>query len=102
MAIMPHCVVCGFTGQMNVAGSVIFADYIEGWQEPRSADGYPILGWSNSLGVTAPPGVGLFCRDHLKRAEKLHRLSAAEAVERIRTGVDLGPLGRLRSLFRRN
>jgi hypothetical protein len=102
MAIMPHCVVCGFTGQSNVAGSVKFADYNEGWREPCSVDGYPIVGWSNSLGVTAPPGVGLFCRDHLKRAKKLQRLSAAEAVERIRTGADLRPLERLRSNFGRH
>ena len=100
MAIMPHCVVCGFSGGPNVAGSVEFADYVKGWQGPRSSDGAPIIGWSNSLGVTAPPGVGLFCRDHLKRAEKLRRLPAAEAVELLRTGADLGPLARLRSFFR--
>ena len=79
---------------MNVAGSVVFADYVDGWQEP------PTVGWSNSLGVTAPPGVGLFCRDHLRRAKRLRRLPSAEAVERMKIDADLGVLARLRRTFR--
>jgi hypothetical protein len=87
MAIMPHCVVCGFSGAAEVAGSVEFADYIPS-SPPSNADGIQVIGWSNSLGVTAPEGVGLFCREHLTRATKLRRLTAAEAVEAIRTGAD--------------
>jgi hypothetical protein len=82
MAIMPHCVVCGFHGRAPVAGSVTFADYSSSWQEP------PYVGWSNSLGVTAPEGIGLFCAEHLKRAEKLRHLSSAQAVELMTTGAD--------------
>jgi hypothetical protein len=101
MAIMPHCVVCGFSSGAEVAGSVEFADYHPGWQPPTNSDGYPRVGWSNSLGVTAPDGVGLFCRDHLKPAKKLRRLPADEAVARLRAGTDQTPgcLARLRHLF---
>jgi hypothetical protein len=101
MAIMPHCVVCGFSSGAEVAGSVEFADYHTGWQPPTNSDGYPLVGWSNSLGVTAPDGVGLFCRDHLKPAKKLRRLPADEAVARLRAGADHTPgcLARLRHLF---
>jgi hypothetical protein len=102
MAIMPHCVVCGFSSGAPVVGSVEFADYTPSWQPPRTADGGLVIGWSNSLGVTAPEGVGLFCRDHLKRAKKLRRLPATDAVEQIRTGADRtrGPVARLRHLIR--
>jgi hypothetical protein len=47
------------TGDMNRPGVA----------RPRSHDGRLIIGWMNSLGVTAPEGVGLFCREHLKRAK---------------------------------
>lgn len=53
MAIKPHCVVCGFDS--DAAGAVQFADYDSNWRPPY-------VGWSNSLGVTAPPGVRLFCQ----------------------------------------
>ncbi len=85
---MPHCVVCGYSGAAEVAGSVEFADYIPSWRPPCNADGTQIVGWSNSLGVTAPDGVGLFCRQHLARAKKLRQLPAAEAVQAISTGAD--------------
>jgi hypothetical protein len=103
MAIMPHCVVCGFSAGAEVAGSVEFADYSPSWRPPTNRDGIQVLGWSNSLGVTAPEGVGLFCRAHLKRAQKLRRLPAAPAVEQMRAGPDLarGPIARLRDLIRR-
>jgi len=84
MAMMPHCVVCGFSSGAEVAGSVKFADYNPDIGPPHNAEGYPLLGWTNSLGVTAPEGVGLFCGDHLKAAKKLRRLPADEAVERLR------------------
>jgi hypothetical protein len=97
MAIMPHCVVCGFDSGAEVAGSVEFADHNPGWQEP-TIDGNPVIGWSNSLGVTAPDGVGLFCRKHLKTARKLRRLPSAEAVALMSAG--RVPLKvRLRGLF---
>lgn len=98
MAIMPHCVVCGFNSGAEVAGSVEFADYHAGWQPP-TINGSPVIGWSNSLGVTAPDGVGLFCRDHLRRARKLRRLSSTAAVEQMTTGADRRPGARLRNLF---
>jgi hypothetical protein len=88
MAIMPHCVVCGFYSGAAVAGSVEFADYTPSWRPPTSTDGSPILGWSNSLGVTAPERVGLFCRRHLTRARKLRRLPSAEAIVRLRAETD--------------
>lgn len=94
MAIMPHCVVCGFSSGAQVAGDVAFADYDPGWREPRS------IGWSNSLGVTAPEGVGLFCREHLVRARRLRRLPSGRAVEMMRAGADRRPLVRFRNLFR--
>ncbi len=75
MAIKPHCVVCGFDS--DAAGSVYCADYPENWTEP------PVLGWSNELGVTAPPGVGLFCERHLAQAERLRHLESREAVRRL-------------------
>jgi hypothetical protein len=97
MAIMPHCVVCGFHSGAEVAGSVEFTDYNRGWQEP-TIDGNPVVGWSNSLGVTAPDGVGLFCAEHLKMARKLRRLPSSEAVALMSTG--RVPLrARLRGLF---
>jgi len=98
MAIMPHCVVCGFNSGAEVAGSVAFADAYPGWQPP-TINGNPVVGWSNSLGVTAPDGVGLFCQDHLKRAKRLRRLPSAEAVALMETGADRKPLARLRHLF---
>jgi hypothetical protein len=98
MAIMPHCVVCGFDSGAQVAGSVEFADHHAGWQPP-SINGRPVIGWSNSLGVTAPDGVGLFCRDHLKRAKRLRALTSTEAVERLRFGADRTPMARLRDLL---
>jgi hypothetical protein len=102
MAIMPHCVVCGFYSDAEVAGSVQFADYQRGWQAPTSSDGFPLVGWSNSLGVTAPEGVGLFCRDHLKAAKKLRRLPAEEAVARLsaRTNQPRGFLAWLHNILR--
>ena len=98
MAIRPHCVVCGFNSGAEVVGSVEFADCIAGWQPP-SINGSPVIGWSNSLGVTAAEGVGLFCRDHLKRAKKLRRFTSAEAVELMRTEADRRPLAWLRNLL---
>jgi hypothetical protein len=101
MAIMPHCVVCGFYGGAEVAGSVKFADHDRGWQPPTNRDGLPLVGWSNSLGVTAPEGVGLFCRDHLKAAKKLRRLRSDEAVARLSARADHpgGLRARLRNLL---
>jgi hypothetical protein len=81
MAIKPHCVVCGF--ESHAAGSVEFADYRPGWGQPTDPNGSPIIGWSNELGVTAPPGVALFCERHLSRARRLRCLSAAEAVRQL-------------------
>jgi hypothetical protein len=81
VAIKPHCVVCGFDS--DAAGGVEFADYSPGWREPMASDGSPIIGWSNELGVTAPPGVGLFCERHLRPARRLRRLPAKEAVRRL-------------------
>jgi hypothetical protein len=101
MAIMPHCVVCGYSTGTDVAGSVEFADYHPSWRPPFNSEGYPLLGWSNSLGVTAPDGVGLFCREHLPLAKKLRRLRADEAVARLRAGGHpAGILARLRNLLR--
>lgn len=99
MAIMPHCVVCGFYSGAEVAGSVDFADYHPGWQEP-TIDGNPVIGWSNSLGVTAPDGVGLFCARHLKQARRLRRLPSGEAVELMRAGGRVSLKERLRGLLR--
>jgi hypothetical protein len=101
MAIMPHCVVCGFSSGAEVVGTVEFADYT-GPSCRVNSDGSPAIGWCNSLGVTAPEGVGLFCRDHLKAAEKLRRLRSDEAVARLNARSE-GPGGfraRLRSLLR--
>lgn len=102
MAIMPHCVVCGFHSGSEVAGSVAFADSSPDWRPPTNADGFQVLGWSNSLGVTAPDGVGLFCQDHLAHAKRLRHLPSAEALERL--SAEVGPVGgllaRLRDLFR--
>jgi hypothetical protein len=53
MAIKPHCVVCG--SDSEGMGSVEFADHTGGWQPPTTANGVQIVGWSNELGVTAPP-----------------------------------------------
>ncbi len=78
MAIKPHCVVCGYDS--DAAGSVYFADYSQNWTAPL------VVGWSNELGVTAPPGVGLFCERHLARAERLRHLESGEAVRRLEAG----------------
>jgi hypothetical protein len=100
MAIMPHCVVCGFSSGADVAGSVEFADYDPGWREP-TIDGNPVVGWSNSLGVTAPDGVGMFCRRHLRMARRLRRLPSAEAVAIMRAGRGVPLTSRLACWFRR-
>src|ERR1700748_1597637 len=97
MAIMPHCVVCGFDSGAEVAGSVQFADYNPGWQEP-TINGNPVIGWANPLAGPAPDGFALFCRKHLKAARKLRRLRSDEAIELMRSG--RLPLSvRLRALF---
>ena len=98
MAIMPHCVVCPFGPDPPVAGFVEFADYCAGWREPTSSTGAPVIGWSNDLGVTAPPGVGLFCEQHLRQAKRLRHLTSTEAVALMQAG--RAP-GFLRGLFRR-
>jgi hypothetical protein len=72
VAIKPHCVVCGFDS--DAAGSVVFADYDPAWVEPTNP------GWSNEFGVTAPPGVVLFCERHLAEAQGLRHLPARAAV----------------------
>lgn len=95
---MPHCVVCGFSSGVPVEGSVEFADYHAGWRDPVNAQGQMVIGWSNELGVTAPAGVGLFCRRHLRQARRLRRLSAREAVARMEAG---GRFGALRVALRR-
>lgn len=94
MAIKPHCVVCGFDS--DAVGAVEFADYDPNWQPP------PYVGWSNSLGVTAAPGVGLFCQYHLKHARRLRRLPAEEAVRKMGPlgARRVGPTAWLRRLFR--
>lgn len=97
MAIMPHCVVCEFESGYQYVEEVTFADYAADWPHPRSADGSLIVGWSNSLGITAPPGMGLFCRAHLTRARRLRHLNSAAAVEMMRANADRG----LRRLLRR-
>ena len=84
MAIMPHCVVCPWPTTVNVEGVVEFADYDPAWQPPHGPNGETIVGWSNELGVTAPPGVGLFCAAHLPEARQLSQLPAAEAVARLK------------------
>ena len=68
MAIKPHCVVCG----RDPAGSVKFTDY-------RGSYESEMPGWSNELGVTAPDGVGLFCRRHLLPARLLQWLPSVRA-----------------------
>jgi hypothetical protein len=87
MAIKPHCVVCGFDS--DAAGSVDFADYNPNWLPP------PTVGWSNQLGVTAPPGVGLFCKRHLKDARRLRRFPAEKAVEMMTRGDSISWFRRL-------
>lgn len=77
MAIKPHCVICG--GMPDPAGSVCFANYSGDYQGPESH--FP--GWKNEIGVTAPPGVGVFCRRHLRRARRLRHLESREAVSRL-------------------
>jgi hypothetical protein len=86
VAIMPHCVVCRFDSGAKVVGSVTFADHQPGWQEPTTPNGEQVIGWSNSLGVTAPPGVGLFCRKHRWRAWLLRWLPAETAVKLLAVG----------------
>jgi hypothetical protein len=100
MAIKPHCVVCGF--ESDAAGSVEFADYPPGWRAPTGPNGAPIIGWSNDLGVTQPPGVGSFCDRHLPRARRLRRLTAAEAVRQLadQDAAGIGRWSRLRSRLR--
>ena len=78
MAIMAHCVVCGYHSDSEIAGWVRFADYDPAWNPPTA------LGWSNELGLTESPGVGCFCRDHLEPARELSGLPAAEAVRRLK------------------
>ncbi|OBK45273.1 hypothetical protein A5655_00480 [Mycobacterium sp. 1081908.1] len=73
-----------------------FADYAPDWSDPRAANGSPIVGWSNELGVTAPPGMGLFCRAHLRQARRLRHLSSVAAVETMRVDADREPSGLLR------
>jgi hypothetical protein len=80
MAIQPHCVACW---DVDVAGSVEFADHVPSWRQPTGPEGVPIVGWSNELGVTAPPGIGLFCKRHLRQARRLRHLPAAEAVRQL-------------------
>ena len=70
MAIKPHCVVCG----RDPVGSVHFANYRGDYHDPQT------VGWSNELGVTAPDGVGLFCRRHLLPARILARRSSKDAM----------------------
>ncbi len=70
MAIKPHCVVCG----RDPVGSVRFADYRGEYRNPEP------VGWCNELGVTAPEGVGLFCRRHLLPARLLARRSSKDAM----------------------
>jgi hypothetical protein len=82
MAIKGHCVVCGYHRSDGPVMSVEFADYNPYWEPP------PFVGWSNELGVTEPPGVGLFCPAHFKRAKELIGLPSAEAVDRLK-GVPL-------------
>jgi hypothetical protein len=65
------------------AGAVVFSDFSPDWREPVNGEGVPIVGWANQLGVTAPPGVGLFCKRHLSAARRLRRLTALEAVGRL-------------------
>ena len=98
MAIMPHCAVCGFERGYQQVEEVTFADYEADWPHPRSANGSPIVGWSNSLGITAPPGIGLFCSAHVTRARRLRHLPSAAAVEMMRAGTDGGFRGLLRRL----
>lgn len=96
MAIAPHCAVCDFSAG-NVAGSVEFADHIAGDRGSAIYDqhGNHVLGsW------TPPQGIQLFCREHLKRAEKLRYLPAVAALEMIRTGADLSRRRRLAAWFR--
>lgn len=83
MAIMPFCVVCGYSPDAKVAGAVAFADFDDAWRPP-SVGGAEVIGWCNSLGVTAPEGVGLFCAKHLPRARRLRRRTSAEAVAAMR------------------
>jgi hypothetical protein len=69
MAIKPHCVVCG----RDPVGLVRFADYHGDRHDPTP-------GWCNELGVTAPDGIGLFCRRHLLPARLLARRSSRDAM----------------------
>ena len=76
MAIKAHCVVCGYDSEI---GELQFSDY-----HPELDCEPSPLGWSNSLGVTAPEGAGQFCPFHLEQAHKLREFPAAEAVDRLR------------------
>lgn len=88
MAIKPHCVICGFDSWP--AGSVEFADYRVLYSFPAAVP----------PGSRTAEGVESFCGKHLKRAEKLRHLPAAEAIEQIRAGADLGrgPIAWLRKV----
>jgi hypothetical protein len=79
MAVAPHCVIRGCCSRREELSAVEFADYDPGWLPP-TLDGRRVLTWCNSLRVTMPEGVGLFCPDHLEAAVKLRHLPALEAV----------------------
>lgn len=78
MAIKAHCVVCGYDSDI---GEVQFAGHDPGPDGERSVS---VIGWSNSLGVTAPEGVGQFCPFHFEQAHIRRALPAAEAVGELR------------------
>jgi hypothetical protein len=81
MAIMPHCVACGFDKGYQETRPVEFANHPPGAGEPVDEHGNGILGWSNELGVTAPPGVGLFCDRHYRRATQFRHLPSTDAIQ---------------------
>ncbi|MDT5137817.1 MAG: hypothetical protein QOD58_2079 [Mycobacterium sp.] len=81
MAIMPHCVVCGYHSANRCAGEVAFADF-DPTPPPESLQ--HSQGWSNSLGITASEGVGQFCAAHLELAQNLRHLTSHEAVKWLR------------------
>jgi hypothetical protein len=93
MAIQPHCVVCGSCSLP--LDDVEFADFSRVWGPPIGADGSLIVGWSNELGVTAPPGVGLFCARHVGPARRLKHLTAVGAANRLQ---EHGGTSRLRGM----
>ena len=99
MAIQPHCVVCG--SHALPIDDVKFVDFSPAWGAPRSADGSLIVGWSNELGVTAPPGVGLFCARHIRPARRLKHLTAAGAARRLQERDGTSWMDRMSSLLQR-